>query len=282
MSIYIIIGAAIALILGIGAIIHHQWLLKERAYMIREALKNRDFTFRLPAKGLLFGERELQNALNEMGQEMRQLVAENEVEAWERLTRVLTHEIMNAVAPISSISQAYLNNPKTQGSDYEEGIRAIYNTSLSLTSFVDSYRKLTQLQEPVAETIRLLPAVESVAMSYQDIKWNISIPQDFEVTTDRNLLRQVLANIVKNAVEAGATTIDVRQTDHLLISNNGAPIMPEARNDLFVPFFTTKKTGSGIGLSLSRQIMIKQGHNITIADQPELGYSVTFVINWKP
>ncbi len=280
MSIYIIIGAAIALILGIGAIIHHQWLLKERAYMIREALKNRDFTFRLPAKGLLFGEREMQNALNEMGQEMRQLVAENEVEAWERLTRVLTHEIMNAIAPISSISQAYLNNPKTQGSDYEEGIRAIYNTSQSLTSFVDSYRKLTLLQEPIAETIRLLPTVESVALSYQDMKWNISIQQDYEVTTDKNLLQQVLANIVKNAVEAGATIIDVRQTDHLLISNNGAPIMPEARNELFVPFFTTKQTGSGIGLSLSRQIMIKQGHNITISDVPVSGYSVTFAITW--
>ncbi len=107
----------------------HQCLLRDRAQLMRDAIHHRDFSFRLSTKGLLFGERALQNALNDMGHEIEKLVAHNEVEAWQRLTRVLTHEIMNVITPIRSITQSYLSEPQIKGSGDEEGIQAIYETS---------------------------------------------------------------------------------------------------------------------------------------------------------
>ena len=280
----------------------HQSLLRDRAHLMREAVRNREFTFSLPTKGLFFGERALQEALNDIGQEVNKLVAQNEVESWQRLTRVLTHEIMNATTPIQSISQAYLSNPKIKGTVYEEGIRAIFETSNGLASFVDSYRKLTQLQKPVLEEVGIGNLVSSIKTLYPDLEWRISLPPFTTMTVDENMLRQVLINLVKNAVEAGAKMIDVRYRpsksplkgdlvsesapspregrggEALYISNDGAPIPADARREIFVPFFTTKRTGSGIGLSLSRQMMMMQGMNIVLADTPVSGCHVTFVI----
>ena len=141
--IYLIGG--ICFILGslIYLFFRHQRRLKARAFLMREAVRNGDYAFRLPTSGLLPGERALQQALNDMQGDIARLVARHEVESWQKLTRVLTHEIMNATAPISSICQAYLSNPQIKGSEYEEGIQAIHDTSKSLTHFVESYRKLT-------------------------------------------------------------------------------------------------------------------------------------------
>lgn len=103
------------IIIGIGIVacaawfFHHQRRLRLRAHLMQEAMRNRDFTFRLPTKGLLSGERAMQEALNQLGETIRQQVNQSEVESWERLTRVLTHEMMNATAPITSISQLLLN-----------------------------------------------------------------------------------------------------------------------------------------------------------------------------
>ena len=101
----------VVVVLFIGWFYRHQVLLRDRAHLMREAIRNQEFTFRLPVKGLFFGERALQEALNETGRDIGQLLARNEVESWQRLTRVLTHEIMNATTPIASISQAYLSIP---------------------------------------------------------------------------------------------------------------------------------------------------------------------------
>ena len=121
-----IIGIILLVIGGIiYLVLRHQRNLKSRAFLMQEAIRNGDYSFRLSTKGLLFGERALQQALNDMENDIGRLVAQHEVESWQRLTRVLTHEIMNATAPISSICQAYLSNPDIQGSSYEEGIRAI-------------------------------------------------------------------------------------------------------------------------------------------------------------
>lgn len=271
---------------------------------MREAVRNREFTFSLPTKGLFFGERALQEALNDIGQEVNKLVAQNEVESWQRLTRVLTHEIMNATTPIQSISQAYLSNPKIKGTLYEEGIRAIYETSTGLASFVDSYRKLTQLQKPVLADVPLGAFISSVKSLFPDLEWKVSMPAFTTMRADENMLRQVVINLVKNAVEAGAKTIDIRYNSPpnphlkgdflstpahslrgkaggdsvLYISNDGAPIPPDVRREIFVPFFTTKRSGSGIGLSLSRQMMMMQGMNIVLADTPIGGFHVTFEI----
>ena len=98
----------VLLCIAIALFYRHQSLLKDRAQLMRDAMRHRDFAFRLPTKGLPFGEKALQEALNDMGQDIQKLVAHNEVEAWQRLTRVLTHEIMNATTPIRSISQAFI------------------------------------------------------------------------------------------------------------------------------------------------------------------------------
>jgi nitrogen fixation/metabolism regulation signal transduction histidine kinase len=273
---YIIISIVI-IILAI-CFYHHQTILRDRAYLMREAIRNHDFTFHLPVKGLFFGERALQEALNDLGKDISSLVAQNEVESWQKLTRVLTHEIMNATTPICSISQAYLNNPQIKGTPYEEGIRTIYDTTRGLSTFVDSYRKFTQLQEPVPTDIVLVDLINSLKLLYKDIEWNISIPSETTIYADENLIRQVLINITKNAIEAGVKKMDIRWNNALYISNNGVPIPAGARREIFIPFFTTKSNGSGIGLALSRQIIMRQGMNLRLADTPVSGYHTTFVI----
>ena len=286
--IYLIGG--ICLILGglIYLFFRHQQRLKARAFLMREAVRNGDYAFRLPTSGLLPGERALQQALNDMQGDIARLVARHEVESWQKLTRVLTHEIMNATAPISSICQAYLSNPDIQGSSYEEGIRAIRDTSKSLTSFVDSYRKLTQLQNPVIENIPLKDFVEGIKPLYPQIEWHIHIPEDATWSADKNMLRQVFINLTKNAIEAHASAIDIRcfhkhpesiessQFSGIYFSNNGDPIPADVAKEMFIPFFSTKPSGSGIGLSISRQMLMMQSINLSLAEHNVAGYHVTF------
>ena len=275
----ILIATLLLIIVGMAvAFIRDQRLLITRAHLMREAMHNRDFTFSLPTKGLLPGERALQRALNDLGEEIGKLVAQNEVESWQRLTRVLTHEIMNATTPIQSISEAYLHSPKLIGTPYEEGIRAIYETSSGLARFVSSYRTLTQLQEPVITTLNLAETVEHIQSLYPALEWQIEVPTETTLEADETLLRQVLINLIKNATEAGATKIGIRWDNALYISNNGQPISAEVRREIFIPFFTTKRSGSGIGLSLSRQLLMLQGMDITLADQGQAGYHVTFCL----
>ena len=140
----------------------HQRRLSTRVRLMREALRNRDFMFRLPTDSIMPGERDLQKMLNEMGGEINKLMARSEVESWQRLTRVLTHEIMNAVTPIQSITQAYIGSKMVKGTPLEEGIQAIYDTSRSLSAFVESYRKMTQLQTVSFEEIDLQRLVSNL------------------------------------------------------------------------------------------------------------------------
>lgn len=269
----------------------HQRLLALRARLMREALRNRDFTFRLPTDRLLPGERELQSTLNDMGSEINRLLARNEVESWQRLTRVLTHEIMNAVAPIQSITQAYIGSPLVKDTPLEEGMQAIYDTSLGLSTFVDIYRKLTQLQPADIQSLNLPQFINTIKALYPEVEWNINLSGVTTVDTDHGMFRQVITNIVKNAIEAEAHTIDIsisyngsshadgyKNNLRLLISNDGQLISPEESREIFIPFFTTKKTGQGIGLSLARQMMIACHGNLWLADRPVVGYHTTFIL----
>lgn len=275
---YLIILATL-LVAGIAyGVYHHQCVLRERAQTMRDAIRHRDFAFRLPTRGLLFGEKALQEALNGMGQEIQQLVAHNEVEAWQRLTRVLTHEIMNAMTPILSVSQAYLQNTDIQGSPFEEGIRAIHDTSSGLAAFVDSYRKLTQLQEPVWGDVQLMAFCEGIAALYPQLQWHIAIPAHIIIKADEGLLRQVFINLTKNAIEAEADRMEVKWTDRLYVSNNGHSIPDDVAREMFIPFFTTKPSGTGIGLSLSRQILMMQNMTLALREHPLRGYNATFII----
>lgn len=260
----------------------HQCLLRDRAYLMREAVRNRDFSFRLPVKGLFFGERAMQQALNDMSLDIKALEARKEVESWQRLTRVLTHEIMNAATPICSISQAYLADPSIKGTPYEEGIIAIHQTGMGMTAFVENYRKLTDLQEAELEEVDLQQTLETLGTLYPDVAWHIRTDGQLRFKADRGMMLQVLSNLAKNACEAGAKDIDIRWDNALLISNNGAPIPSDVAREIFVPFFTTKQTGSGIGLALARLMMHKQGMNLSLAEQPVPGFRTTFAISKLP
>lgn len=270
-----------AIMAAVAIFVHHQNKLKLRARLMREAVRNHEFTFRLPIKGLFYGERALQEALNDLGQDINKLVAQKEVESWQKLTRVLTHEIMNVSTPIQSISQAYLEHPGVVGTPLEKGIMAINKASNNLLTFVESYRKLTQLQEPVIASVSLREFVSGIKTLYPDIAWREDIPAEFHVMTDETLLHQVFVNIIKNAKEAGAKSISIVWSGaELRLSNDGTPILAEVRRDIFVPFYTTKPTGTGVGLALSRQFMTMLGGTLTLADRAEAGYHTTFVLGF--
>ena len=282
MWLYIIIG--VLLVAGIAWFVIHQRSLKVRAHLMQEAILNHDFTFRLPVNGLLPGERAMQETLNHLGETIRQQVNQNEVESWERLTRVLTHEIMNATAPITSISQSMLKRQDVKDTPLEDGIQAIYDTSRHLSEFVASYRKMSELERPVLADIQLRPMIDDVCRAYPELSWQVSVSSGITVRADAGMLRQVLMNVVKNAIEAKAHKIVVRVVDEespslmLYVGNDGLPIPAENRQSLFVPFFTTKRSGSGIGLSLSRRMMIQQGGMLDLTEKQYEGCCVGFML----
>ena len=291
MWIIIIIGV---IIVGFAVwFVYHQRMLRLRAHLMQEAIRNKDFTIRMPTHGLLPGECAMQETLNQLGETIRQQVNQNEVESWERLTRVLTHEMMNATAPITSISQSMLNRSDVKDTPLENGIRAIYETSRHLSDFVVNYRKMSELEKPVLTDVRLHVVIDEISKAYPQLTWEVSVPADLVVRADIGMLRQVLMNLVKNAIEANATKMVVEETDFtaeaysslfthhfsLYIGNNGLPIPAENRQSLFVPFFTTKRSGSGIGLSLSRRMMIQQGGMLDLAETPLQGCHAAFILS---
>lgn len=286
-TLYIIIGVG-CLVVGV-AYFHHQRKLRLRAHLMQEAIRNQDFTFRLPTNGLLPGERAMQETLNQLGSIIRQQVSQNEVESWERLTRVLTHEMMNATAPITSISQSMLNRTDVKGTPLEDGIRAIHDTSRHLSDFVANYRKMSELEKPVLKDIQLRQILDDICRAYPQVSWEINVPSGINVNADAGMLRQVLINLIKNAIEAEAKKIVIalinnEETSHnqpltLYVGNDGMPIPAENRQSLFVPFFTTKRSGSGIGLSLSRRMMIQQGGMLELAEKPFDGCRAGFILS---
>ena len=266
--------------------IRHQRRLSMRAHLMQEAIRNRDFTFRLPTDGLLSGERAMQETLNSLGETIHQQVNQNEVESWERLTRVLTHEIMNATAPITSISQSLLSRPDVRDSQLEEGIRAIHETSSHLSEFVSNYRKMSELEKPKIEDVGMLKMIDDIRKAYPLLAWEVSVSSDLTVLADVGMLRQVLMNLVKNAIEAQAQKIVVEEnrksaSPTLCIGNDGLPILAENRQSLFVPFFTTKRSGNGIGLSISRRIMTEQGGWLELEERNLPGCHVTFKLTFQ-
>ena len=262
--------------------IRHQRKLRLRAHLMQEAIRNRDFTFRMPTDGMFFGERAMQDTLNQLGETIRQQVNQSEVESWERLTRVLTHEIMNATAPITSISQSLLNRTDVKETPLEDGIRAIYETSQHLNNFVVNYRKMSELEKPVLTNIGLYTLTDEISKAYPELKWELNVPADLTVRADIGMLRQVLMNLTKNAIEAHAQKMVVEAEKGemicLYIGNDGLPIPAENRQSLFVPFFTTKRGGSGIGLSLSRRMMVLQGGILELSERMCQGCHTAFIL----
>ncbi len=277
---YEFLTALACLLLLIILFRRHQRRMTRRAWLMLEAIKNRDFSFRLPTRGLLPGERAMQEALNDLGGQLARLLRENEVENWRKMARVMTHEIMNNIAPIASISQSLTERPDIQGTPLEPAVQTIYDTSQHLTALVEDFRMLTMRREQHPTSVGLARMADAVSALFPTLQWYISLPEDLTVKTDEGMLRQTLTNMAKNAKEAGAKTIGIRwQGGALMMSNDGSPIPAELEQEIFTPFFTTKRGGSGIGLALSRQLMVMQGGDLSLETPPERGFTVTFRID---
>ena len=277
---YELLTALVCLLLLIILFRRHQRRMTRRAWLMLEAIKNRDFSFRLPTRGLLPGERAMQEALNDLGGQLARLLRENEVENWRKMARVMTHEIMNNIAPIASISQSLTERPDIQGTPLEPAVQTIYDTSQHLTALVEDFRMLTMRREQHPTSVGLARMADAVSALFPTLQWYISLPEDLTVKTDEGMLRQTLTNMAKNAKEAGAKTIGIRwQGGALMMSNDGSPIPAELEQEIFTPFFTTKRGGSGIGLALSRQLIVMQGGDLSLETPPERGFTVTFRID---
>ena len=205
--------------------------------------------------------------------DIRNELSSREMESWTKLIRVLTHEIMNNVAPITSLSETLSH--KANDNEIKEGLSVINSTGKQLLNFVDNYRRMTLIPKPQPKLFYVKPFLERmVAISKEysktsDIHQDISLP-DLLLYADESLIAHVVTNILKNAVEAGASAITIAaytapdDSVCIDISNNGKPIPTDEAQQIFVPFFTTKPTGSGIGLSISRQIMKQSGGSIEL------------------
>jgi len=257
--------------------------LKQRAYIMSEAIRNHDFTFQLPTHHLLFGERAMQTTLNNLSDVIRQQINTNEVESWEKLTRVLTHEIMNSTTPILSISQALLNRPEICNGPLEESMQTIHSTACHLAKFVGNWRRFSLSTQTKPQNMVLAELLQEVTGMYPQIEWNNTVKKDLIIYADPLILKSVIINLVKNAIEADATKMGFdtqSKTSHLYlyVSNNGHPIPASIQKSIFVPFFTTKNEGHGIGLSISRRMLVAQGHFLELSDQAISPYSTTFLI----
>lgn len=217
-------------------------------------------------------------------------ISESEQESWAKLIRVLTHEIMNTVTPIASLSEALqqFDNVEEQ---VRSGLETIAQSSRGLIKFVDTYRTLTRVAAPVKKAVLVRDLVERVIFLTQEQAQNRGASVIFEEKTEDILLYadegqiiQILINIVKNALEADATNVkiiaEINLAEQIVIEvhNNGTPISKESREELFVPFFTTKQEGTGIGLSLSNQIMRLHNGSLTLTKSDTTGtvFKLTF------
>lgn len=211
----------------------------------------------------------------------------NEIEAWQKLISVLTHEIMNSMAPIISLSETLIERSTDQSlsssSINQQALQAIHRRSKGLLEFVQNYRKLTKIPAPhfkstnVSELFSHLQKLHSSS----DIQYRF-ICQDphLQLLIDQTQIEQVLINLIRNAEEACISVVSPKITisafpypDKTILSvrDNGPGIIPEALDKIFVPFFTTKSGGSGIGLSLCKQIMTLHHSHITVSSKPGEG-----------
>ena len=241
---------------------------EERASYYNESGK---MTISLTASAAKIGKMDVRVvAFNDISSE----IAENEQESWSKLIRVLTHEIMNTVTPIASLSETLLTFDGVN-EEIRNGLDTISQSSKGLIRFVDSYRNLTRVAPPVKKAFYFKELAERVfnltreqtLMSGVRCSY-VEKTDDIILYADEGQITQILINLVKNAIQADAgkieITAEINLSEHIIINvcNDGSPISKESQEEIFVPFYTTKQEGTGIGLSLSRQIM--RLHNGTL------------------
>ena len=264
----VIVAILAAVIAGIRT---RQKDIKKVAYMM-DALEDGELNFRFQESSKF--NRTL-NRIRTIFEKQRQA---HEQDSWTRLIRVLTHEIMNTVSPIASLSDALAQSVDENGHsqlDVKAGLETISDSSKNLIKFVETYRQLSGVAKPVRKALDLKELMDSVIGLNSEYLSScgaacIYRPEepDLMIYADEGQISQILINLIKNALQADARHIDIsarmgRDDDVIVqVANDGAPIPPSAQEQIFIPFYTTKKEGSGIGLSLARQIM--RNHNGSI------------------
>lgn len=237
---------------------------------------------------------------------IRTLLEENEMEAWQKLVRVLTHEIMNSIAPVISLSETlidYLPLSETtvsqsldegeQQQNYDiirQGLETIHRRSKGLLGFVDNYRKLTKIGTPILSPVKVSVIMNNLKLLFPKLPITFHTQHtDCTLLIDNMQVEQVFINLLKNAYESCednpnpqiiiSSRYDAdRQIYVISITDNGKGILPEVQDKIFVPFFTTKKNGSGIGLSICKQIMTLHNGSISVTSVPHK--STTFTIKF--
>ena len=216
-------------------------------------------------------------------------IAENEQQSWSKLIRVLTHEIMNTVTPISSLSETLLTLENVN-EEVKNGLSTISQASKSLIRFVESYRNLTRIAPPVRKAFYLKDLVENVLKltSEQALAEGVSCSfiensHDIILYADEGQITQIFINLIRNAIQAEAGKImisaEITPSEQTVINitNDGHPISKESQEEIFVPFYTTKQEGTGIGLSLSRQIMRMHNGSLVLTRSDSRGTVFTLV-----
>ena len=241
--------------------------------------------------------------MEEMVQELREAMRiyrmrtmeANEMESWQKLIRVMGHEIMNSITPIISLSET-LGSRTVDEKSYaymQQGVQIIHKRSKGLLEFVENYRRLTRIPLPKKEKVELGTLLRDLKNLFPDNFIHILPPStEIYLQADRVQIEQVLINLVRNAREACNAVewdecigprIEVSVFHHpewrvaVSVADNGEGILPEVLDKIFVPFFTTKEGGSGIGLSLCRQIMHLHGGSITATSTPGTGTCFTLL-----
>ena len=270
---FILIAIAVmALTVVVTALCVREKDRKKLEYML-DAFEDEEYNFR-------FQENSRYNrTLNRIKWIVERRRQQYEQDSWTKLIRVLTHEIMNTVSPISSLSQALRRDAELpteeRQMDIKTGLETISSSSENLIRFVESYRELAGIVKPVKKAVMLDQligkVIELTQVECRSAKVEITYrakPDDILFYVDESQISRIFINLVKNAIQAGAHHIVIEaeegRDDSIKVSvcNDGIPITPESQQQIFIPFFSTKSEGSGIGLSLSRQIM--RSHNGTI------------------
>ena len=247
--------------------------IKKVAYMM-DALEDGELNFRFQDKNKF--NRTL-NRIRTIFEKQRQA---HEQDSWTKLIRVLTHEIMNTVSPIASLSDALSKSMDEDGNselDVKTGLETISDSSKNLIKFVETYRQLSGVARPVRKAIDLQELMDQVISLNSEYAASCDAtcvyrPEEpnLMIYADEGQISQILINLIKNALQAGAKHIDIsarmgKEDDVIIqVTNDGAPIPASAQEQIFVPFYTTKKEGSGIGLSLARQIMRQHNGSIDL------------------
>ena len=268
----ILLVVIVAILAALLAAVHiRRKDIKKVAYMM-DALEDGELNFRFQDKNKF--NRTL-NRIRTIFEKQRQA---HEQDSWTKLIRVLTHEIMNTVSPIASLSDVMAKSVDENGQselDIKAGLETISDSSKNLIEFVQTYRQLSGVAKPIRRALDLQELMDNVialnselAASYGAVCTYRPEEPDLMIYADEGQISQILINLIKNALQAGAKHVDITarmgKDDDVIVrvANDGEPIPVSAQEQIFIPFFTTKKEGSGIGLSLSRQIM--RNHNGTI------------------